>query len=257
MFSAVPDGGSGGARAPKAVPDLSGLSQAQKLARLRHHLAGHHLAGQDPARRMLPVPAPVAELLPGGGLPGGSVVGVGGARLLLLALLAQVTAAGGHAAVVALPDLGLLAAAELGADLGRLAVVADPSPDPLEVAAVLLDGMDVVVLGADRAVTPARAQVVAARARGKGAVLIVSGAPWPGLDLRFEARVSRCEGVGRGHGRLRCLLLAVRAWGRSFPERRGLVRLEGDRGLVRVRGAQDFPGATAQDGPGAAGWGAR
>lgn len=45
-----------------------------------------------------------------------------------------------------------------GADLSRLAVIPDPGTDPVEVAAVLVDGMDLVVLGlGGRRVPPTRA----------------------------------------------------------------------------------------------------
>lgn len=76
----------------------------------------------------------------------------------------------GNAAIVGQPDIGLLAAVEMGADLSRLAVIPDPGTDPVEVAAVLIDGMDLVVLGlGGRRVTRARARAVVARARQKAA----------------------------------------------------------------------------------------
>nr|WP_280310810.1 hypothetical protein [Nocardia abscessus] len=108
-------------------------------------------------RAALPVPAALAPLLPDGGLVKGSVVAYTGASSLLAGLLAAVTESGGHAAVVGMPRLGLLAAVEMGAQLRRLAVISDPGPDPVEVAAVLLDGLDLVVLGlGGGAVAPAR-----------------------------------------------------------------------------------------------------
>ena len=70
-----------------------------------------------------------------------------GARSLPLSMVAAVTAEGGHAAIVGQPDVGLLAAVEMGADLSRIAVIPEPGADPVEVAAVLMDGMDLVVLG--------------------------------------------------------------------------------------------------------------
>ena len=82
-----------------------------------------------------------------GGLPKGTVAVLSSARSLPVGMVAAVTGAGGHAAVVGLPEFGLLAAAEMGADLSRLAVIPDPGTDPVEVAAVLMDGMDLVVLG--------------------------------------------------------------------------------------------------------------
>ena len=98
---------------------------------------------------------PSADALPDQPLPGalprllprGTVAVLSGARSLPLSMVAAVTAAGGHAAIVGQPDVGLLAAVEMGADLSRLAVIPDPGADPVEVAAVLMDGLDLVVLG--------------------------------------------------------------------------------------------------------------
>ncbi|EUA52795.1 hypothetical protein I552_8903 [Mycobacterium xenopi 3993] len=74
----------------------------------------------------LPIPQLLAKTLPGA-LPRGTVAVVSGARSLLLGMVAAVTAAGGNAAIVGQPDIGLLAAVEMGADLSRLAVI--PIPD--------------------------------------------------------------------------------------------------------------------------------
>ena len=94
---------------------------------------------------LLPVPESLAELLPAP-LPRGTVAVLSGARSLMLSMVAAVTAEGGHAAIVGQPDVGLLAAVEMGADLSRLAVIPYPGTDPVEVAAVLMDGLDLVVL---------------------------------------------------------------------------------------------------------------
>ena len=147
-----------------------------------------------------------------------------GARSLSLSMVAAVTAAGGHAAIVGQPDVGLLAAVEMGADLSRLAVIPEPGADPVEVAAVLMDGMDLVVLGlAGRSVPATRARAVVARARQKGCTLLVTGGDWHGASARLEARVSgyevtACSG-GRpdiGCGRISRVRLAMRARGRAF-----------------------------------------
>src|SRR5690625_2610423 len=123
---------------------------------------------------LLAVPDLLADTLPGG-LPRGTVAVLSGARSLPVSMVAAVTAAGGHAAIVGQPDIGLLAAAEMGAELSRLAVIPDPGPDPVEIAAVLIDGMDLVVVGlAGAAVAPSRARVLAARARQRGCALVVT-----------------------------------------------------------------------------------
>ncbi|HYZ09141.1 MAG TPA: hypothetical protein VE709_11300, partial [Pseudonocardiaceae bacterium] len=81
--------------------------------------------------RPYPVHAPLAPLLPGGGLRRGSVVAVRGSTALLLALLAAATTQGAWAAVVGIGDLGVLAAAEAGVAVQRLVLVPAPGePGP-------------------------------------------------------------------------------------------------------------------------------
>ncbi|MDT5115311.1 MAG: hypothetical protein QOE30_1050, partial [Mycobacterium sp.] len=132
-------------------------NRADQLESLRRQIAV--LSGKAPeavvtrsddllpeSESQLPVPQWLADALPAQ-LPRGTVAVLSGARSLLLSMVAAVTAAGGNAAIVGQPDIGLLAAVEMGADLSRLAVIPDPGTDPVEVAAVLIDGMDLVVLG--------------------------------------------------------------------------------------------------------------
>jgi hypothetical protein len=181
---------------------------------------------------VLPVPPALAEALPRGGLVRGTVVSVAGASSLLLGLLASVTAEGGWAGVVGRPGLGLLAAVEMGADLGRLALVPYPGPDAVDAAAVLLDGLDLVVLDlAGAAVSPSRARGLVARARHRGGVLVVTGGSWPGAELVLRAEVGPSAGLGPGHGRLRSreLLVAVHGRGEAVRgrHRRVLLRCAG------------------------------
>ena len=177
------------------------------------------------SKSLLPLPESLAEHLRLA-LPRGSVAVASGARSLTLEVVAAVTAAGGHAAVVGHPDVGLLAAVEKGADLTRLALVPDPGTDPIEVAAVLLDGMDLVVLGlGGRSVPLSRARAVTARARNKGCTLLVTGGDWQGARMRLEARVS---GYELAPGRIRKVRLALSVNGRMasydthFREKRAI-----------------------------------
>jgi hypothetical protein len=165
------------------------------------------------SKSLLPLPesspggwCPHAERLPTA-LPRGSVVVASGARSLSLSVAAAVTAAGGHVAVVGQPDVGLLAAVEMGADLSRLALVPDPGSDPIEVAAVLMDGMDLVVLGlGGRSVSLSRARAVTARARNKGCTLLVTDGDWQGATVKLDARVS---GYELGRGRIKGVRLTI------------------------------------------------
>lgn len=205
------------------------LDRAEQLEQLRRQMAavsgkvGARWRPADPASDALPpgesllaVPDALAELLPAG-LPKGTVAVLSGARSLPVGMAAAVTAAGGHVAVVGLPDFGLLAAAEMGADLSRLAVIPQPGSDPVEVAAVLMDGMDLVVLGlAGRSVPATRSRAVVARARQRGCTLLVAGGQWQGASMRMDARVCGYEITGAtGCGRISRVRVSVRVRGRT------------------------------------------
>jgi len=196
------------------APEAPRSDRAEQLERLRRQMAavpskvGGRWRGDADAGAplpgsvsLLPVPESLAERLPAG-LPRGTVAVLSGARSLPVGVVASVTAAGGHAAVVGVPGFGLLAAAEMGADLSRLAVVPDPGADPVEVAAVLMDGLDLVVLGlAGRRVPTTRARAVVARARQRGCVLLVLGGQWQGASLRLDARVCGYDLAAAAEGR--------------------------------------------------------
>ena len=104
----------------KGRPDRS-----EQLEQLRRQMAA--VSGRVGVRSpALEVPESVVA-----GLPKGVVAVLSGARSLPVSMAAAVSAAGGHVAVVGLPDFGLLAAAEMGADLSRLAVIPNPGIDPV------------------------------------------------------------------------------------------------------------------------------
>jgi hypothetical protein len=179
--------------------------------------------GSSTEERMLPVAEPLARLLPAGGLRRGSTVAVPGgpgSGSLLLALLAEASAGGAWVGVVGRPELGVVAAAEAGLRLDRLALVPRPGADLLAVTSALLDGLDVVaVAGAERAgIRATDRQRLAARARQRGAVLVALGR-WPGADLELSCADARWHGLGAGSsggcGRLRSRALRVRLHGRG------------------------------------------
>ncbi|MBX5487319.1 hypothetical protein MHAS_00391 [Mycolicibacterium hassiacum DSM 44199] len=210
--------------------DLRRLTRSEQLEHLRRKIAA--VSGRAGDRRsgtaretdrlsdsesLLPMPESLGDALPAP-LPRGSVAVLSGARSLPLRMVAAVTAAGGHAAIVGQPDVGLLAAVEMGADLSRIAVIPDPGSDPVEVAAVLLDGMDLVVLDlGGRSVPASRARAVVVRARQKRCTLLVTNGEWQGAAARLEARVCGYEITGRGRpgfGRISKVRLAYSAAGR-------------------------------------------
>jgi hypothetical protein len=168
--------------------------------------------------RMLPVAPPLRAVLPAQGLRRGSVVAVRGSTSLLLTLIAKASANGSWSALVGRPDLGLAAAAEAGLDLARLALIPHPGAELVGVTAALLDGIDLVVV-AD--VEPLRAgdrQRLAARARGRGSVLLPLGR-WPGADVELRCTGRRWHGLVRGAGRLRSRTVRVEVRGRGVAAR--------------------------------------
>src|SRR6266511_11772 len=108
-------------------------------------------AGVD---RVIQMPPPLCDMLPGRGLRRGSTVAVRGSTSMLFVMLAAATRGGCWCAVVGMQDLGLVAADELKVDLERLALVPNPGPDWPEVVAALLDGIDLVVVAAPTATAP-------------------------------------------------------------------------------------------------------
>jgi hypothetical protein len=203
--------------------------------------------------RTLPVLEPLVPLLPDGGLRRGTVVTVTGSTSLALALLAGASAAGSWCAAVGLSSLGVVAAAELGVALERFPLVASP-PHAEEWAwatAALLDAVDVVLArppGSRVADTAARR--LAARARDRSAVLVVTGAAWPHADVRLAVASTAWEGVGDGHGRLRARRVEVVAGGRGAAgrERRLSLWLPGPAGgVAAASAAADESAAPALD----------
>jgi hypothetical protein len=176
--------------------------------------------------RMVPVLPELGGLLPGRGLRRGSTVAVtggrtvtaGGGTSLLLALLAGASRAGSWCAVVGVPTLGVLAAAESGIALDRLALVPNPGPEWPTVVAALIDGVDVVVVAAPGPVSASIVGRLAARARQRGCVLVPYG-KWDGADVTLQVVRGMWDGLGLGHGRLRRREVTIAARGRGAAAR--------------------------------------
>ena len=190
-------------------------------------------------QRVLPVLPAVEELLPSRGLRRGSIVQVDGlvaATSMALAVAAGPTRAGSWVACVGADDMGWAAAVEAGVDMERLVVVRTPPESWATVAAALVDAFDVVLCGFDRAPSMAEARRLQARARERGAVLIVVGGRrggvgparrgWPGVaDLGLTVVDARWQGLGDGWGHLRSRLVTVEISGRREAGRARQVEL--------------------------------
>jgi len=169
--------------------------------------AGRSLAGQTRADRSF-----------ANGVIDAPAAGSGGSTSLLLALLSAASRSGSWCAVVGMPALGALAAAESGIALDRLAFVPNPGPEWPTVVAALIDGMDLVVVAVPGPVAPTLASRLAARVRQRGCVLVPYG-NWAGADVTLQVTRGRWEGLGAGHGRLRRREVTIIARGRGAAAR--------------------------------------
>jgi hypothetical protein len=206
------------------------VTSLESLGELANRVRPVALAGEE----RLAVLEPLEPLLPNGALRRGSTITVQGSTALALALLARATAEGSWAGVVGAPHLGLVAAAELGVALDRLALVPAPGGQWATIAAALLDAVDLVLVEPTARVRPADARRLATRARERGAVLVPIGAWSEGADVRLGVAASRWEGLGDGHGHLRARQVDVVAQGRGAAarERRVTLWLPGPDGRV-------------------------
>ncbi len=195
--------------------------------------------------QILPVLPALRELLPAGGLRRGSTVAVlPGVTSVLLALLAGPSTEGSWCAVVGMPGLGALAAAELGIALDRLALVPHPGPDWPAVVAALLDGFDVVVAAPAGPVAASVASRLAARARQRGSVLMPY-ARWGGADLVLESPGGGWQGLDDGYGVLTRRELAITVRGRGAAARPRTVTVLLPDGTGRLARANPAPGNPA------------
>lgn len=199
------------------------ISGAAALAELVRAAGETETAG---LHRTIPVVPELSSLLPGHGLRRGSTVAVtagpsaaaAGGTSLLLALLSEASRQGSWCAVVGVPSLGAIAAAESGIALDRLALVPDPGPEWPTVVAALIDGVDLIVLAVPGGVSASIASRLVARARQRGSVLVPYG-DWSGADVTLRVLEGHWEGLDEGHGRLRRRRVRVLARGRGAAAR--------------------------------------
>ena len=150
-------------------------------------------------------------LLPGGGLPRHAVTHMSDTPALVAEMLLHVVEAGGHAGVVGWPELSYA-----GIDpkyLGRIIAVPDPGVDPLGVAAVLTEGLDLVVYRSPvvLALSPVRCRPLLGKLRKGRAALMMVGATVPSPALTVTGDIQAFHGIGRGTGRITGVDIRVRA----------------------------------------------
>ena len=173
----------------------------------------------------LPVLPVFEQLLPGGAIRRGSVVEVQGigATSLALSLAAGPSAAGSWTAIVGMPSIGLMAAAEAGVVLNRVLVVSPPASGSWSaVVAALIGSVDVIMVSGGKQAGSGDLRRITARLRERGSVMIRVGGPKKPsrsttIRADVELRVAACdwEGLGEGHGVLRHRHVKVDAGGRG------------------------------------------
>jgi hypothetical protein len=221
-----------------AYPTTDSGRQHARLGDLARRIRPVTLAGEQ----LLPVPRALEPLLPDRGLRRGGTVAVHGSLALALALVAGASATGSWVVAVGLPDLGVVAAAEAGIVLERLALVPGAGVATAAwatVVAALLDAIDVVLVRPPVRLPAAAARRLAARARERRSVLLPVGDAWPiAPDLRLAVTASQWEGLGWGHGRLEARKVEVTAAGRgaAMLERRATLWLPGPGAAERDTG---------------------
>lgn len=195
---------------------LAKLARAERALRQAEVKAG--MRSETPAIQadFRPTPGPGAggdplealgvDLLPG------SAIGVAGSTALLLALVGAAGAGEKWTAIVGIPSLGVAAAAEFGIDLRRLVLVPEPGPQAAGVLAAIIDGFDVVAVGAGAVLRPGQRRSLLGRARTQRTAVF---APWREMPTRLEVEGTTWTGVGTGGGYLRQRELTVRRSGRG------------------------------------------
>jgi hypothetical protein len=183
---------------------------------------------------VLPASDGLVSLLPSGGLQRGTTTVVSsegtGATTLSLELLGGISKGGYWCAAAGLSSLGLLAAEERSIALDRLVLV--PALGPAgrwqQVLATLFDTVDAVLFAPSSVVRSSDARRLSARARDRGAVLVVldHDRRWSEpCDLRCKVTSSRWEGLGVGEGLLSEHSLEVEVSGRGAAVRPRRSRL--------------------------------
>lgn len=134
------------------------------------------------------------------GLPRRAVTEVGDSPALIVEIIRHVSAAGGHVGVVGWPELSYAGLEHLD----KIIAVPDPGSDPLGIASVLVEGLDLVVCrsAVEMNLSPVRARPVTGRLRVGVAALVMVGWKVPSPALRIEADITTYRGIGRGAGRI-------------------------------------------------------
>lgn len=209
---------------PVRIPNLAGLDKRQKIDLLRRNIASIAAPSveiEQANESYLTPPEGLVSVLRGG-LPRGAISSITHPGAVLSALIAAATESGSHAAIVGMPDLGLLSVAEQGGALDRIICVPDPGENALEVISLLADGVDLLVVELPQPPSPSRLRRIQTRLRSNGTALVAVGQAWPNSVLRIASRVERVSGLGNGRGRIKGIQYRVHAEHGRYPAQTSL-----------------------------------
>jgi len=212
------------------TPDRPASDRAATVLQLRRAVAQAGVESSPHVGAPLPVAPGLEQLLPDGALRRGTVVEVAGSPALAIALAAASIQAGAWAACVGLPTLGWSAASVAGWNLSRVVAVTPSVRRWSGVMAALVDAMDLLLIGPDPAPSAAEARRLHARARERGAVLLLVGGARSGwedrADVRLRAVSTAWSGVGQGWGHLESVRMVVECSGRRAASRSRRIEVD-------------------------------
>ncbi len=135
------------------------------------------------------------------GLVRGGVTCVQGSTFAALSMLVQASREGSWISIIGVPNLNYAAVHEAGIDTTKVVVVPDAQEKSPEVIAALIESTDVVVIGPSVALTRPEQRALTARARERGAHLVVPH-KWEGARTYIHAERGQWSGLENGLGRL-------------------------------------------------------
>lgn len=212
--------------------EVAGLTQAERIAALKEHMvtmdprAGiasglKQSESSDPTLSPISTHPDLAQALREGGLPRRAVVNMSSSSLLASVLIEHATQAGSFVAVVGWPELSF---ADIE-HLERIVAVPDPGQDPWQVAAVLCEGIDLVIVHTPIQMNLGSSRTFMAQVRkGKAGVLNAGPHPLP-ASLALHPEIHAFHGIGPGVGRIRGIELAVQVNYGNAQQRRTTVAI--------------------------------
>lgn len=220
------------------MADLQGLSRDERISALRARMNALEVPQPEFPQEdteVIAVGDELGRVLPGGGLSRRNHTRLSDCPALVVELIAHCTARGGHVAVVGWPELSYAGVIESGGRLGNVIAVPDPGPEPLNISAVLVEGLDLVIhrFVSRVEITPTRARPLLAKLRSGTAALVMVGAEITAPAALIDARVITYRGLGAGTGRINGVDIDIRVSAKGRAAARTRLTL-GERPRLRA-----------------------